>query len=355
MPNSLKASNSCSAWSEMVRLRSASSTGSLSSRRSNWGNFHLPSYCTCGGKGHFHSVCSAVRGFFPAAADLARRATHPHLHPLPLPNPLLPLPNPFFFVCVRQFVLVFILFLIFFPLFFFGVLCSSTATVPRAWLSSTSTGSSPARRRRLGLHQIDHHRDGPLRVHLWQGNQAQMENMRSAAHHKPMARPVPQMIGVPSQPKQAQFSDNPRAHSAPFPSGNTPNPLANAAHSAARAKVRPRRRPRQRWSVRAPEWTGSHDGADHRQPHASTECAKQPSGKQRLPGCPWHLDVFPFIGRATNSECVGHVVGRVPTHRRLPQTGARGRPVASGGLELVESIDSEQRLALLDEDFFFEA
>ena len=170
---------------------------------------------------------------------------------------------PIFFVCVRQFVLVFILFLIFFPLFFFGVSGSSTATVPRAWfLRLASTGSSAARRRRLGLHQlITTVMDSGSTAPIWQ--RAIGPRWREhAVGGTPQTdgQPVPQMIGVPSQPKRGLSSPTihapTRRRSRP---ADTPNPLANAAHSAARAKVLMTTPPARTQSgrFRAPEWIGS--------------------------------------------------------------------------------------------------
>ena len=143
---------------------------------------------------------------------------------------------------------------------------------------------------------------------LAKGSRAKMgESMRSAAHHKPMANPVPQMIGVPSQPKRGPSSPTIQAPTAPpFPSGRTPNPLANSAHSAAKAKVLMTTPPArtQRWSVCCPlmDWISSMMApitANHT-PVPKVPNSRAANSAPRLPMAFWMF--LPSLAGATNSE-----------------------------------------------------
>ena len=126
--------------------------------------------------------------------------------------------------------------------------------------------------------------------------------MRSAAHHKPMAKPVPQMIGVPSHPKRGPSSPTIQAPTAPpFPSGNTEpggkfSPQCGQGQGAHHNATRPD--PDLVGLLSSDGLNQQHDAPDHSQPHTRSERAEQPSGQQRAQAAHGILDVFPFIGRS---------------------------------------------------------
>ena len=184
--------------------------------------------------------------------------------------------------------------------------------------------------------------------------------MRSAAHHKPMTNPVPQMIGVPSQPKRGPSSPTIHAaHSAavsvrqhPEPTGEC-SPKCGQAQGAHDHAAGPN--PKVVGCVPPNGLDQQHDGADHRQPHARAEGAEKPCGQQCPQAAHGILDVFPFIGGGHEFRgCVGHVVGQ---QRNAQKMAANRSPGPTSGIRAVLSWLNRSTVnndsPFWDEDFFF--
>ena len=213
------------------------------------------------------------------------------------------------------------------------------------------------------MHQIDHHGDGLAAVlhqfGKWQSGQDGREHaVGGTPQTDGQSRTADDRCAQPAE-AGAQLSHNPRAHSAavsvrqhPEPTGEC-SPKCGQGQGAHDHAAGPN--PKVVGCVPPNGLDQQHDGADHRQPHARAEGAEKPCGQQCPQAAHGILDVFPFIGGGHEFRgCVGHVVGQ---QRQRTEDGRKQEPGADqwhqGGLELVESIDSEQRLALLGRGLLF--